>query len=49
MKREDLTDQIIEAQRRMNRVLREHTLDSWVNLSLTIEPVSKRHSMGVPI
>lgn len=34
--REELIAQIIEAQRRMNRVIREHTLDSWVKLSLTI-------------
>jgi DNA-binding MarR family transcriptional regulator len=33
---EELIAQIIEAQRRMNRVIREHTLDSWVKLDLTI-------------
>jgi DNA-binding MarR family transcriptional regulator len=34
--REELTAQIIEAQGRMNRVIRERTLDSWVKLDLTI-------------
>ena len=34
--REELVVQIIEAQRRMNRVIRERTLDSWVKLNLTI-------------
>jgi len=34
--REELTAQIIEAQGRMNRVIRERTLDSWVKLNLTI-------------
>jgi DNA-binding MarR family transcriptional regulator len=34
--REELIVQIIEAQRRMNRVIRERTLDSWVKLNLTI-------------
>jgi DNA-binding MarR family transcriptional regulator len=34
--REELIAQIIEAQRRMNRVIRERTLDSWVKLNLTI-------------
>jgi DNA-binding MarR family transcriptional regulator len=34
--REELIAQIIETQRRMNRVIRERTLDSWVKLSLTI-------------
>jgi DNA-binding MarR family transcriptional regulator len=34
--KEELTAQIIEAQRRMNRVIRERTLDSWVKLNLTI-------------
>lgn len=33
---EELIAQIIEAQRRMNRVIRERTLDSWVKLNLTI-------------
>ena len=34
--REDLIAQIIETQRRMNRVIRERTLDPWVNLNLTV-------------
>ena len=34
--KEEIIAQIIEAQRRMNRVIREHTLDSWVKLNLTI-------------
>ena len=34
--KEELIAQIIEAQRRMNRVIRERTLDSWVKLNLTI-------------
>jgi DNA-binding MarR family transcriptional regulator len=34
--REELIAQILELQRRMNRVIRERTLDSWMNLSLTI-------------
>jgi DNA-binding MarR family transcriptional regulator len=34
--REDLISQIIEAQRRMNRAIRERTLDPWVNLNLTV-------------
>jgi DNA-binding MarR family transcriptional regulator len=34
--REELIAQIIESQRRMNRVMRERTLDSWVKLNLTI-------------
>ena len=34
--KEELTAQIIEAQGRMNRVIRERTLDSWVKLNLTI-------------
>jgi len=33
---EELIARIIEAQRRMNRVIRERTLDSWVKLNLTI-------------
>lgn len=33
---EELTVQIIEAQHRLNRVIRERTLDSWVKLDLTI-------------
>jgi DNA-binding MarR family transcriptional regulator len=33
---EELIAQIIEAQRRLNRVIRERTLDSWVKLDLTI-------------
>lgn len=33
---EELIAQIIEAQRRMNRVIRDRTLDSWVKLDLTI-------------
>ena len=33
---EELIAQIIEAQWRMNRVIRERTLDSWVKLNLTI-------------
>jgi len=33
---EELIAEIIEAQRRMNRVIRERTLDSWVKLNLTI-------------
>jgi DNA-binding MarR family transcriptional regulator len=32
----DLIVQIIEAQQRLNRVIRERTLDSWVKLNLTI-------------
>jgi DNA-binding MarR family transcriptional regulator len=34
--REKLTVQIIEAQRRMNRVMRGRALNSWVKLNLTI-------------
>jgi DNA-binding MarR family transcriptional regulator len=34
--REKLTRQIIELRRQVNRVIRQHTLDSWVKLSLTI-------------
>ena len=34
--KEELIAQITEAQRRMNRVIRERTLDSWVKLNLTI-------------
>jgi len=34
--RQELIAEIIEAQRRMNRVIRERTLDSWVKLNLTI-------------
>ncbi len=34
--REELIGQIIEAQRRMKRVMRDPTLDSWVKLNLTI-------------
>jgi DNA-binding MarR family transcriptional regulator len=34
--REELITRIIEAQRRMNRVIRERTLDSWVKLDLTV-------------
>jgi DNA-binding MarR family transcriptional regulator len=34
--REDLIAQIIETQRRMNRVIRERTLDPWVGLNLTV-------------
>jgi DNA-binding MarR family transcriptional regulator len=34
--REKLTRRIIELRRQVNRVLRERTLDSWVQLSLTI-------------
>jgi DNA-binding MarR family transcriptional regulator len=34
--KEELIAQIIEAQRRMSRVIRERTLDSWVKLNLTI-------------
>jgi DNA-binding MarR family transcriptional regulator len=34
--REELIARIIEAQRRMNRVIRDPTLDSWVKLNLTI-------------
>jgi len=34
--REDLIGQIVEAQRQMNRVIRERTLDPWVNLNLTV-------------
>jgi DNA-binding MarR family transcriptional regulator len=34
--KEELIAEIIEAQRRMNRVMRERTLDSWVKLNLTI-------------
>ena len=33
---EELIAQIIEAQRRLSRVIRERTLDSWVKLDLTI-------------
>jgi DNA-binding MarR family transcriptional regulator len=34
--REELIAQTIEAQHRMNRVIRERTLDSWVKLNLTV-------------
>jgi DNA-binding MarR family transcriptional regulator len=34
--KEDLIAQIIEAQRRINRLIRERTLDPWVNLNLTV-------------
>jgi DNA-binding MarR family transcriptional regulator len=34
--REELIAQIIETQRRMNRVIRERTLGSWVKLNLTV-------------
>jgi DNA-binding MarR family transcriptional regulator len=34
--REEIITQIIEIQRRMNRVIRKRTLDSWVKLRLTI-------------
>jgi DNA-binding MarR family transcriptional regulator len=34
--REELIRQIIELRRRVNRVIRDRTLDSWVKLSLTI-------------
>ena len=34
--REELIAQIIEAQQRLNRVIRRRTLDSWVKLNLTI-------------
>ena len=34
--REELIAQIIEVQHRMNRAIRERTLDSWVKLNLTI-------------
>jgi DNA-binding MarR family transcriptional regulator len=34
--KEELIAEIIEAQRRMKRVIREGTLDSWVKLNLTI-------------
>jgi DNA-binding MarR family transcriptional regulator len=34
--REELIQQIIELRRRVNRVIRDRTLDSWVKLSLTI-------------
>jgi DNA-binding MarR family transcriptional regulator len=34
--REELIAQIIETQRRMNRVMRERTLGSWVELNLTV-------------
>jgi len=34
--KEELIAQTIEAQRRMTRVIREATLDSWVKLNLTI-------------
>jgi DNA-binding MarR family transcriptional regulator len=34
--RDELIAQVIDAQRRVNRVIRERTLDSWVKLNLTI-------------
>jgi DNA-binding MarR family transcriptional regulator len=34
--KEDLIRQVIELRRQMNRVIRGRTLDSWVNLNLTI-------------
>ena len=34
--REKLIAQIMESQRRMNRVMRQRTLDPWVNLNLTV-------------
>jgi DNA-binding MarR family transcriptional regulator len=34
--REELITQIIDAHRRVNRVIRERTLDSWVKLNLTV-------------
>jgi DNA-binding MarR family transcriptional regulator len=34
--REELIRQIIELRRRVNQVIRDRTLDSWVKLSLTI-------------
>ncbi len=36
MEKEERILQIIELQRQMNRIIRERTLDTWVNLSLTI-------------
>jgi DNA-binding MarR family transcriptional regulator len=33
--REELTDRIIELRRHTNRIIRDHALDSWVELSLT--------------
>jgi MarR family transcriptional regulator, organic hydroperoxide resistance regulator len=34
--REDIITQIIELQRRMNGIIRERTLESWMQLSLTV-------------
>jgi len=34
--KQDLIIRVIEAQRRANRLIRERTLDPWVNLNLTV-------------
>ena len=45
---EELIPQIIELRRRLNRAVRDRTLDSWMKLNVTYPPVEK-HVLRFPV